>query len=417
MKEREQFDKRYVIKPCPSENAGLRRKTAFIVEQQKARLTGQTRRPSNIAWFEQQLDDMGASSGKPLIGCFCNMVPLEPIYAMGAVPLRLCCGNAALVQAGEEVLHGEICPVVKSSFASFLDPRSPSSRCTALVVPATCDPKRKLGEALSDFKPAFMLNLPPEQDFGRYAGMMTSEIERMVRFLGKQLGTGLRRTRLLAAVKTGQRRSEIARRLQVLRGEKPDAMSARDAMIIMQAHGAAADPERWNEEASEAIREMESHRPERKRLRPRIILTGAPLLWPNFKLLNLIEESGADVVADTLCSGVQGAFDAVSFDETGKTALLRALASRYVFGSVCPCFISQGTRLSRVLELAAEFKADGVINHGLRLCQLFDMESHRLAGTLKARKIPFANIRTDYSLEDSEQLRVRIEAFLETLGE
>ena len=27
------------------------------------------------------------------------------------------------------------------------------------------------------------------------------------------------------------------------------------------------------------------------------------------------------------------------------------------------------------------------------------------------------NMRTDYSLEDTEQLRVRLEAFLETVGE
>jgi len=34
---------------------------------------------------------------------------------------------------------------------------------------------------------------------------------------------------------------------------------------------------------------------------------------------------------------------------------------------------------------------------------------------MKERGISFLNVRTDYSLEDTEQLRVRIEAFLETL--
>ena len=37
---------------------------------------------------------------------------------------------------------------------------------------------------------------------------------------------------------------------------------------------------------------------------------------------------------------------------------MRALAERYVFASPCPCFISQGTRISRVLDLAEEYKAD-----------------------------------------------------------
>ena len=147
-----------------------------------------------------------------------------------------------------------------------------------------------------------------------------------------------------------------------------------------------------------------------------MILTGAPILWPNFKPLNLIEESGADVVADTLCTGAQSFFDPVVIDEKSRGALMRALAARYLFASPCPCFISQGTRLSRVLELAEQFRADGVIHYGLRLCQLFDMETYRLSRVLKSKRVPFMVLRTDYSLEDTEQLRVRLEAFLETVA-
>lgn len=43
------------------------------------------------------------------------------------------------------------------------------------------------------------------------------------------------------------------------------------------------------------------------------------------------------------------------------------------------------------------------------------IETYRLEKHLKKNKIPFMNIRTDYSLEDTEQMRVRIEAFIETL--
>ena len=75
------------------------------------------------------------------------------------------------------------------------------------------------------------------------------------------------------------------------------------------------------------------------------------------------------------------------------------------------------TRLGRVLDLVERHAADGVLHHGLRLCQLYDMEVHRLSAVLKDRKIPFMNLRPDYSLEDTEQLRVRLEAFLETIGE
>jgi benzoyl-CoA reductase/2-hydroxyglutaryl-CoA dehydratase subunit BcrC/BadD/HgdB len=192
-------------------------------------------------------------------------------------------------------------------------------------------------------------------------------------------------------------------------------MSVRDLMVIVQSSTAGADPDEWLAKAVEVLEWAKSASPGRKRVRPRLVLTGAPMIWPNFKPLNLIEECGADVVADTLCSGVGGAFDPVVVTEKSTSALLSALAQRYIFGSACPCFISPATRISRVLDLVHEHRADGVLHYGLRLCQLFDIELYRLSALLKERKIPFMNLRTDYSLEDTEQLRVRLEAFLETL--
>jgi benzoyl-CoA reductase/2-hydroxyglutaryl-CoA dehydratase subunit BcrC/BadD/HgdB len=43
------------------------------------------------------------------------------------------------------------------------------------------------------------------------------------------------------------------------------------------------------------------------------------------------------------------------------------------------------------------------------------VENYRIGRVLKEKDIPFLNLRTDYSMEDTEQLRVRIEAFIETL--
>jgi benzoyl-CoA reductase/2-hydroxyglutaryl-CoA dehydratase subunit BcrC/BadD/HgdB len=207
----------------------------------------------------------------------------------------------------------------------------------------------------------------------------------------------------------------LIRKLQKIRSAEPAVLSIRDFMIIIQSSYTGGDLDEWCVQVEKVLAEAQTYEPERRRLRPRLVLTGAPMVWPNFKVLNLIEESGADVVADTLCTGTQSCNDPVVIDEPGKRALLRSLASRYVFGSACPCFISQATRLSRVLELVDESKADGVVNYSLRLCQLFDMETYRMVRVLKSKRIPFINLRTDYSLEDTEQLRVRLEAFLETV--
>ena len=61
---------------------------------------------------------------------------------------------------------------------------------------------------------------------------------------------------------------------------------------------------------------------------------------------------GAEIVADTLCSGEQSCFDPVVIDEAGINPLLRALSNRSIFASICPCFTSQITRLNLIISLA-----------------------------------------------------------------
>ena len=446
-----QFDERFKVPPRHSHNPGAAKRSRHIAKHQRALQAEVSRRPANIAWFEDALEaEVNAErctqnaeektdadepvtaassqhatrnpqpgtppSVRPLIGYFCNLVPQEIILALGALPVRLGCGNAALVQPGEEVLAGDVCPLAKASFASLLDPESRTNRCQAFVVPTSCDAKTKLGEILADYRPTFTLNLPREQDAARYASAAAEELERMADFLAGALGRKkLATADLLAAIRLGRERTRIVRELQDVRSAQPAALSVRDFFSVIQASFAGVDLHDWCAEAEKVLVEARAFTPERPRRRHRVVLTGAPMIWPNFKVLNLLEECGADVVADTLCTGAQSCFDPVVIDETGRKSLFRALALRYIFASPCPCFVSQGTRLSRVLELAATHRAAGVVNYGLRLCQLFDLESYRLAQVLKAKQLPFLNLRTDYSLEDTEQLRIRLEAFLETL--
>ncbi len=417
MKNEPQFDERYRLSPRHVDNPGVEKRSRAVLHQQQQHLDRLRNRPRNIAYFEHAVRGENISDAAPLVGYFCNMTPPELIRAAGGVPVRLGCGNAALVQTGEEVLAGDICPLAKASFACVVDERSIASRCDAFVLPTSCDAKTKLGEILEDYRPTFMIHLPPEQNHELFLKETVKSYQRLEAFLGGVTGRKVSRKALLHAVRQGREQAGLVRRLQEIRSECPGALSVQDLFLMIQAASSGVDMEEWCRECRNVITEIEGYSPERRRFRHRVVLTGAPAIWPNFKPLSLLEECGADVVADTLCSGTESCYDPVVIDETGHKSLLRALSLRYVFASPCPAFISQGKRLNRVINLVDEFTADAVINYSLRLCQLFDAETYRLSQVLKQRQIPFMNMRTDYSLEDIEQLRVRLEAFLETLEE
>lgn len=411
-----QFDKIYPVKINFLENPANRRKRAFVEDEELRQLSKISSRVSNINFFEDVLTGKYQENfARPRIGFFCHLVPDELIMALGAQPVRLDCGNSAAVAEGEDVLAGDICPLTKSSFGMFLDKDSRANSCVGLVLAASCDAKRKLGEVLNDFKPVFSLVIPAEQNSREYARLVQREIMRLVKFLEKLLGMRLKRRALKDAINLSRRRTALVRELQEIRNNNPSCMSIRDLFLIVQSSSGIAPLEVWLTETEKAVEELKIRDGSRKNLHQRLVLTGAPILWPNFKILSVVEESGAEIVADTLCSGTQSCFDPVVVDEYGLSGMLRALVLKHIFASICPCFISQTTRINRVLELVETCKADGVVSHSLRLCQLFDVENFRLEQTLRERKIPYLNLRTDYSREDVEQLRVRIEAFLETI--
>jgi benzoyl-CoA reductase/2-hydroxyglutaryl-CoA dehydratase subunit BcrC/BadD/HgdB len=81
----------------------------------------------------------------------------------------------------------------------------------------------------------------------------------------------------------------------------------------------------------------------------------------------------------------------------------------------CAIFTPNPQRLEHIQEMAAAYKADGVIHYGLQFCQPYLMESIPVEKALEEKNIPTLCIETDYSMEDVGQLKTRIEAFVEQL--
>ncbi|MFZ2655924.1 MAG: 2-hydroxyacyl-CoA dehydratase family protein [Victivallales bacterium] len=414
-----QFSKVHGLPPRQTTNANAAKRIEAVVQDQLRKLSQIAARPPNMPYYENLMTSHDVVSGSvPKIGVYCNMIPYELINAFGARSIRLGCGNPAAVPVGEEIITGDVCPLVKASVGMLLCPGTPASKCNLFVLPTSCDAKKKLGEILSDYKPVFMLNLPAEQNSNMYLDQTAKELERLAEFLGRNLGRRLDRGMLREEMKQSNKRSSLLREISKLRNSRPDILSIRDLFLVIQSSFSGISLAEWNSETQKALdwiaKEMTSPPPKGKKTR--LVLTGAPILWPNFKVLSVLEESDSVIAADTLCTGMQSCIDPSAGDESSVKYMLRSLAMKYIFGSICPCFISQATKLNRVLDLVKETSSKGVVNHALRLCQLCDLENYRLHQILKRNGIPLLDVRTDYSMEDTEQLRIRVEAFLETIS-
>ena len=103
---------------------------------------------------------------KKVIGTMCLQVPDELIYAAGATPMRMCSGAYAHDQVGAEFLPAKSCPVVKATTGMLHVNQDVWGKSVAsVVVPTTCDQKKKCGEMLPEMGyPAYTLEMPSSKE-------------------------------------------------------------------------------------------------------------------------------------------------------------------------------------------------------------------------------------------------------------
>jgi len=355
-----------------------------------------------------------------VIGTMCNFVPEELILAAGGVPVRMCAGSAEAEKEAEEIFPRDACPVVKSSLGLSMRGDGLWKRLDMLVVPTACDGKKKLAEILSRTVPVHVMSLPASKTAPGAREMWLHAVRLFQESLEKLTGHRIAKDRLRSAIEALNERARAFRQLFEVRRLRPSVITGEDALYVTNA-SFVDDPACWTKETLALCEALKAAHREGRFARPadapRILLTGAPLIYPNFKVARVIESAGAVIAIDELCSGTQRLYTPCVPKEWTMKEMLIAVADKYLLPSTCPCFVESADRVNRLLELVEEFAVDGVVYHNLRMCQLHDVESFTIKAALARRNIPLLVVYSDYSPEDTPQLRTRVQAFLEMIGD
>jgi benzoyl-CoA reductase/2-hydroxyglutaryl-CoA dehydratase subunit BcrC/BadD/HgdB len=357
------------------------------------------------------------AQGKKIIGTFCVFVPEELVLAADAIQVGLCAGAEIGKEAAEKILPRNTCALIKS-FVGFkiarLCPYIES--CDLVVGETTCDGKKKAYEIFADYAPIYVMEIPQmKQACDR--DLWKAEILRFKNEIERITGNQVNAPQLNEAIRLLNARRQVLQRLNQLRAAAPVPISGRDVLLINQI-SFYDDPLRFTTKISELCDELEARIKDGAGVAPaetpRLMLSGCPMAVPNWKLPFLVESSGAIIVGEESCIGTRNTRDLV--DETGESldAMLDAIAERYLRID-CACFTPNTERLEHIVGMARDLKADGVIHYGLSFCQPYAIEAFKVEQALKDAGIPMLSIETDYSMEDVEQLKTRVEAFVEML--
>jgi benzoyl-CoA reductase/2-hydroxyglutaryl-CoA dehydratase subunit BcrC/BadD/HgdB len=114
---------------------------------------------------------------------------------------------------------------------------------------------------------------------------------------------------------------------------------------------------------------------------PGILISGSILENP--RIVDLVEECGARVVGDDLCTGTRGFRDDVTADGDALTALAR----HYLGRTPCPRMKDARRRFDSVLAIIDESRAEGVIFYTLKFCDPYLYDVPLLKAELAERAV------------------------------
>ena len=226
------------------------------------------------------------------VGTYCVMVPPELIYAAGAMPVKLCGGSYTAFNIGDDIAPRDACPLVKAVMGfQSIGVMPVYQECAMMAVPVTCDCKKKLAGYLSQHRRTVTLHVPSVR--GRDADMeqYVRELYLFSQKLTEMTGLALSYERLSwACGLTAEAQYELSRLIE-LRRKAPLVIKGTHYMAVMNAIS-YTHISLWTEYVRALNDELEDNisRGEMasKENRPRILVTGSPIVFPNFKLPLLI---------------------------------------------------------------------------------------------------------------------------------
>ena len=387
----------------------------------------QDNRPEGMGFFDFVVSEIHGvrpaeliehqKTGGKVFGTFCVYVPDEVVFAAGGIATGLCGGSQFWVSGGEKVLPPNTCPLIKASVGARLDKTCPFFRIADMYVgETTCDGKKKAWEILAQEVPVHVIDIP-QMKRAKDITAFKEEIMDFIKVVEDFTGNKVTPEALGESIKLINNKRKALQRLYATRQASPVPISGKDALLVTQI-AFYDDPTRCAQMTNQLAEELEGRISRNEGVFPadalRILITGTPLAIPNWKLHHIVESAGAAVVVEELCTGTRYFENLVDETATTLEGQVQALAERYMKTN-CACFTPNSGRIDDILRLANEYKVDGVIDVNLQFCNLYSTESYLVKQALSEREIPVLHIETDYSEQDAEQLRTRVEAFLEIL--
>jgi bzd-type benzoyl-CoA reductase N subunit len=345
---------------------------------------------------------------KKIFGWLCTYVPEEIIHAAGALPIRIT-GYSREVELddGNAYMYINNCSFSRSCMQLGL--RGEYDYLDGIIAGSTCDGARRLFDLWVHYiKPPFhhILSVPRKYTESAHV-LYYDQIKTFKQRFEDSLGIKITDDALLYSIDVYNESRKLLKQLYDLRKLEKPLITGTQTMEVCNA-SFRMSKEQFNHHLSLLIEELLESKITYSG-RARLMVIGSVMDNPEF--IHSIEDVGALVVTDELCTSTRYWSDPVVLNWSP----LESISRRYLNNFPCARMVPSDGRFDRIIQLAKEYKVDGVISQTIRYCVPYAHDVPLVTERLKQVGIPTLSLDVEYGTSGSGQIRTRVQAFLEML--
>ena len=345
---------------------------------------------------------------RKIMGYMCTYMPEEILYAANVLPIRIL-GAHEPQNVTEPHIMGMFCPFCRDVLAQGLLGRY--DYLDGIGITYTCQHITQAYESwvlhkkIDSFFIATQNSTQTPRALPYLRGQLKLFKEKLEDWTGKEITEeDLRRG--IEIVDTTRR---LMREVYEMRKAEDPPISGLDSMFMVVA-SQMSDKEEFNGILEDVIK---NELPGRKAMEDpgiRLMMIGSEN--DDVKFIDMVENSGASIVVDDHCTG--GRYFWNTTEKTGDA--LTDIADRYIKRPPCPIKdIPARNRTAHLISLAREWDVAGVVEIQQKFCDPHEMDKVAISKGLEEAGFPTLYLEFDVTVPVGP-FRIRIEAFLETLG-
>jgi len=369
---------------------------------------------THLAQRIEELQDR-KKAGKKIVGFIPGFTPEELIDASGAIPLALIRGGESIpIAASLSYTPRFLDTYARAQIGYWASGEDPTYQMMDLLVVAAIDDNMKaIPDILQYYTNLDVLNIGlPHQKTDLAINYFYKQLDLMKKRLEELVGKSISDNDLKKSIDLYNRIRSALSKVNATRKSKNPPISGKEFARLNHAsyYGDAATIVDILESLAKELGDKEG-----KEVKgPRIMIIGSTLAMGDYKIYDLIENTGAVVVFEECCEGIRQYWE----DVNPNGDLLSSLVDKYLTrrNPSPPAFKPPEGRFEFLLNKIRELNVAGIVWYELLYREAYDIDAFIFSRVLdKELGIPMLLLQSEY--DDSENIifRTRVEAFVESL--